>query len=182
MVVAPEEVVALFIIFSSLCSETWRCTLYIYESFVTFRFLGFFRSTVSKLFFYCVIVKTLFKILQLKKQRRMISRFSSWREWRTQRNFRKSKLYESASTGLKISQHTYLLVKRNSWKKRPKSSSLKSVTEGTEYELENLRVMLASLDWYLKENDAALFSIFELQKSHLRKSKASLSKIFLQKV
>ena len=73
-------------------------------------------------------------------------------------------------------------MKRNSWKKRPKSSSLKSVTEGTEYELEHLRFMLASLDWYLKEKDAALFSIFELQKSHLTKSKASLSKSFLEKV
>ena len=31
--------------------------LYIYESSVTFQFLGFFRSTVSKLFFHCVTVK-----------------------------------------------------------------------------------------------------------------------------
>ena len=132
-----------------------------------------------KVIFYCVTVKTLFKILQLKKQRRMISRFSSWREWRTQRNGRKSKLQESASTWLKISQYICLLMKRNTGKKRPKRSSLKSVAEGTEYELEHLRVMLASLDWYLKEKDAALFSIFELQKSHWNKSKASFSKSFL---
>ena len=46
-------------------------------------------------------------------QNTLISRFSSWREWKTQRNFRKSKLWESASTWLKISRHICLLMKRN---------------------------------------------------------------------
>ena len=39
-------------------AQTWDLgMLYIYESSVTFQFLGFFRSTVSKLFFHCATVK-----------------------------------------------------------------------------------------------------------------------------
>ena len=35
-----------------------------------------------------------------------------------------------------ILKHICLLMKRNNWKKRYKSSALKSLTEGTAYELE----------------------------------------------
>ena len=43
---------------TSRSAQTWDLgRLYIYESSVTFHFLGFFRSTVSKLFFHCVTVK-----------------------------------------------------------------------------------------------------------------------------
>lgn len=68
-------------------AQTWDLEMYIVYLWVfcniSFPWLLSFNG--FKGIFYCATVKTLFKILQLKKQWRMISRFSSWRRWRTQR-------------------------------------------------------------------------------------------------
>ena len=54
--------------------QTWDLDmLYIYESSVTLHFVGFFRSTVSKLFFHWVTVKTLYMLSSLSKRNHLLN-------------------------------------------------------------------------------------------------------------
>ena len=58
-------------------TKTWDLNkLFMYKSFITFHFLGFFYWTVSNLFFCCVTVKTIYNIVQIVWQPT-----SFWNTW-----------------------------------------------------------------------------------------------------